>query len=178
MTWIGTTAAQALVAEARRYLAVREQPAGSNRGREIDYWIHECGLDPAGAFPWCLAFVQQMGRQAVGQLWPCGRSAKVQDVAVWASAAGILHTQDRNPVDAQAGDLVLLFFPSRAAYAHIGIVEAGGPGLLTTIEGNTIAMADKGDAEKAREGYGVFRHTDRRTGPHVALVRWIDAVTW
>lgn len=159
-----------LVDEATRYRKVRERPKGSNRGTEIDYWIRECGLDPAGAFPWCLAFVQQMGRQAVGRLWPCGRSARVQDVVDWAVPLNLLKDEP------QPGDLLVLWYPARGVYAHIGIVAGVMAPNLRSIEGNTIAETDKGNPEQAREGYGVFERTDRRITPGVKFVRWTEAL--
>jgi hypothetical protein len=38
-------------------IGVMEQPAGSNRGPVVDEYVRRVGLNPAGGFPWCAAFV-------------------------------------------------------------------------------------------------------------------------
>ena len=78
----------AVLAEAKRFAGVTEQPAGSNRGVEVDYFVREAGLDPKGAYPWCACFVGQIGRQALGVAWPCPRTASVAALAAWAKTAG------------------------------------------------------------------------------------------
>jgi hypothetical protein len=149
----------ALIAEARRYLGVVESPKNSNRGLCIDYWIREAGLDPAGAFPWCMAFVGQMGRQAVGHRWPCPRTAGVAVLAAWAaSKPGVL--QDRPAV----GDLFILWNESLRRFAHVGIVTRVTGDSYETIEGNT-------NGGGGREGFGVFARVRRVEGKS-KFVRW------
>lgn len=149
----------ALIAEARRYLTVVEVPKNSNRGVCIDYWIRECGLDPAGAFPWCAAYVGQMGRQAVGASWPVPRSASVAAIAAWAATKpGVLQASPA------VGDLFLLWSPELKRFAHIGIVtKVTGDG-YETIEGNT-------NGGGSRDGFGVFART-RRLDARNKFVRW------
>lgn len=148
----------ALIAEARRYLGVQEKPKNSNRGTQIDYWISESGLDPAGALPWCAAFVGQIGRQAEGHRWPVPRTASVASIAAWAAAS------NRIVSTPQAGDLFLLWSPELKRFAHIGVViRAAGNG-YDTIEGNT-------NPGGGRDGFGVFaRH--RVINPADRYVRW------
>lgn len=155
----------ALIAEAKRYLGVVESPKNSNRGTCIDYWIREAGLDPAGAYPWCAAFVGQIGRQAVGASWPVPRSASVAAIAAWAATkAGVLQSRPR------AGDLFLLWSPQLKRFAHIGVITRvraalNVPGAyFETIEGNT-------NDDGGREGFGVFARVRRDDGK-TKFVRW------
>lgn len=149
----------ALVAEAKRYLGVVEVPKNSNRGVCIDYWIREAGLDPAGAFPWCAAFVHQLGRQSEGNLWPCPRTASVATLAAWASTRpGVLQA---NPA---VGDLFILWSPELKRYAHVGVVTKVTGDSFETIEGNT-------NGGGSREGFGVFARVRRVTGA-IRFIRW------
>lgn len=148
----------ALIAEARRYLGVQEKPKNSNRGTQIDYWIAECGLDPAGAYPWCAAFVGQMGRQAEGHAWPVPRTASVAAIAAWAAASNRIVTTP------QAGDLFLLWSPELKRFAHVGIVLTVNGSSYSTIEGNT-------NAGGGREGFGVFARV-RGVVATTRFVRW------
>lgn len=146
--------------EAQRYIGVTEQPPGSNRGVEVDYWIRETGLDPKQGLPWCAAFVHQVGRQAIGAAWPVPRTASVKAIATW--AAGLHET----PL---AGDLFLLWNQGLGRYAHVGFVETVLPGgRFTTLEGNT-------NPGGSRDGFGVFRR-ERAVGGKTAFVRWTQEV--
>lgn len=164
------TPADGLIAEAQRYLTVREAPIGSNRGVEIDYFVRECNLDPRGGFAWCAAFVGQMGRQAVGQRWPCPRTALVAALAAWAQA----RAPERWYTDPQRGDLFCVWHEDLKRYAHIGIVASiatlpDGRRSIGTVEGN----ANPGGG---REGFGVFELT--RTVPATMMfIRWTAAIT-
>lgn len=150
-----------LIAEARRYLEVRETPPGSNRGLEVDYWIKEAKLDPKGAFPWCAAFVGQVGRQALGARWPCPRTASVPVLWAWADKGGYLETS------AAIGDLYLVWHPELNGFHHVGIVTSLGAE-LGTIEGNTSGAG-------IREGWGVFARS-RAPAPADRFARWTRAL--
>jgi hypothetical protein len=161
-------AVELVLAEARRYAGVKEQPAGSNRGVEVDYFVREAGLDPKGGYPWCACFVGQIGRQALGAAWPCPRSALVADLAAWAkteAGAGVLVEQPA------AGDLFLLWFAKLSRFAHIGFVTAVTARGYTTLEGN----AAPPDATSTREGFGVFART-RAVGRETRFIRWVKAM--
>lgn len=156
--------AQALITEAQRYLAAREKPIGSNRGVEVDYWIKECGLDPAGAFAWCAAFVGQMGRQALGHRWPCPRTASVAALYKWADAG---HFVEISPA---VGDLFVVWHAELKRFAHVGVVTALGTGKIATIEGNTSGGG-------SREGWGVFARPARTLAVDDRCIRWTRALT-
>lgn len=155
--------AEALIAEAKRYLAVREVPLGSNRGVEVDYFVKECGLDPKGAYPWCAAFVGQMGRQALGHRWPCPRTAGVAALAAWAEKGRMLEPT------AAVGDLIVVWHAELKRFAHVGIVtELQLAGKLGTIEGNTSGGG-------SREGWGVFARV-RTPAADDRFIRWTRAL--
>lgn len=151
---------EALIAEARRYLGVVEEPKLSNRGTCIDYWIRECGLDPKLGLPWCAAYVGQMGRQTFGASWPVPRTASVAVIAAWATASNRLVTSP------QPGDLFLLWEADLrpARYGHVGIVVDVAQTDFGTIEGNT-------NPGGSRDGFGVFARR-RPLGGSTRFVRW------
>jgi hypothetical protein len=153
----------ALIAEARRYVGVVEEPKLSNRGLCIDYWIHECGLDPKGGYPWCAAFIGQVGRQALGHAWPVPRTASCTAIAAWAEQA------QRLVPAPQPGNLFLLWEASLvpARYGHVGIVTEVGAQDFDTIEGNT-------NPGGSRDGFGVFVRR-RPLGGRTRFVRWEGA---
>jgi len=149
-----------VLAEARRYLQVREQPRDSNRSIEIDYWLHEVGVPLA--LPWCAAFVWNMGRQALGtHAWPVPRTASCQALHDWAESKGILK------LSPEPGDLFLLWestlTPQR--FGHTGLVtDVATPGRYASIEGNT-------NPGGSRDGYGVFARS-RPIDETTRYVRW------
>ena len=151
---------EALIAETRRYLGVVETPKNSNRGLCIDYWIREAGLDPAGAFPWCAAFVGQMGRQAVGASWPVPRTASVAAIAAWAATHDVLWDRP------MAGDLFILWNHRLRRFAHVGVVTEVdlATDSYRTIEGNT-------NGGGSRDGFGVFARA-RSLDDKTKFVRW------
>lgn len=151
---------RALIVEARRYLAEREQPAGSNRSTRIDYWLAETGA-PLGA-PWCAAFVAAVGRQALGAAWPVPRTASVEQIVQWAALKQAIFP------DPTRGDLLVIRFTGLGRFAHVGIVTDTGVDRFNTIEGNT-------NTDGSREGYGVFAR-QRSHSPQYRFVRWADVV--
>jgi hypothetical protein len=157
------TLVERVIAEARRYLQVREVPLGSNRGVEIDYFVRESGLDPKGAYPWCACFVGQVGRQALGYQWPCPRTASVAVLAKWAEQS---HYLELSP---GAGDLFIVWHPELKRFGHVGFVASiDGSGKMGTIEGNTSGGG-------SREGWGVFER-QRILKAEDRCIRWTRAV--
>lgn len=160
-------AAKALILEADRYLGVTESPPGSNRGTAVDYWVQEAGLDPAGGYPWCAAFVGQVGRQALGRAWPCPRTASVAALVRWAE--GLHEVLTTAPA---VGDLFALWEPALTPprFGHTGIVTAVlSGGRFQTVEGNT-------NPDGSREGYGVFVRR-RSAATTNRYIRWVRALT-
>jgi len=151
---------EAVLAEARRYVGVAEQPPGSNRGVQIDYWLTEVGAAPG--LPWCAAFISQVGRQALGVAWPVPRTASVQAIADWAVPRKLLLA---TPVP---GDLFLTYFESLKRYAHVGLIVKANGQQVVCYEGNT-------NPGGSREGYGVFER-QRTWGPAYRAVHWVAAL--
>jgi len=165
----GARSIDAVLAEAKRFAGVTEQPAGSNRGVEVDYFVREAGLDPKGAYPWCACFVGQIGRQALGAAWPCPRTASVAALAAWAKTNAGADVLVEQP---ERGDLFVLWFPSLNRFAHVGFVTAVTPGGFTTIEGN----AAPPNATSSREGFGVFERA-RSVATSTRFIRWVKAMS-
>jgi len=160
-----------VLGEARRWLGVREEPRGSNRGVAIDFFNYQSLPDwrdyPMGVkgAPWCAAFVSTVGQLALGHAWPVQRSVSCQAIADWADSKGVLH---RHPEKPAGGDLFLLYYQSLGRFGHIGLVAAVDGDAIMTLEGNT-------NLGGTREGYGVFERV-RQAGATTAFVRWVAAL--
>jgi hypothetical protein len=91
------------VLTACEHVGVKEEPMGSNRGPDIDFWLKRCGVpvpkdpkEPAPKNAWCAAFVSYVLSQA-GKL--VRKFARVYD---WVHKSGLKCV----PIeDVQAGDL-------------------------------------------------------------------------
>lgn len=135
---------------ARSKIGVKEQPANSNRGPQIDDWERACDVLAA---PWCGCFVNAVLVHAgmKSQIW-LRYCPSIEAMARAGSAYGWKWTHDPRP-----GDLVL--YGSSIAQ-HVGIVETVGGGEDTaTIEGNT----SNGPGGSQSNGGAVARrrrHTD------------------
>ena len=160
-----------VLAEARRWLGVREEPKGSNRGVTIDFFNYQSLRDwrdfPIGVkgAPWCAAFVSTIGQLGLGHAWPVERTVSCQAIADWAEERELLH---RHPAAAEEGDLFLLYYQTRRKFGHVGFVTGLQGQTILTLEGNT-------NFGGSREGYGVFERT-RAVGQTTAFVRWVDAL--
>ena len=144
--------AEKIIATAKKYLGVSENPPGSNNvifntayyGRPIN--------DPA--YAWCVVFVWYVFREAGASalFYDGGKTASCTAVYDWARKAGLLV-----PVaQAQPGDLVIFDWQHNNDPDHIGICTSVQGSTIYTIEGNV------GDAVKACE---------RRPGDVCGVVR-------
>jgi hypothetical protein len=125
---------------AKRYRGTREEPPGSNRGRDIDRWCRWAnGLT---GYPWCAAFVCGMIREACGLVVPTPRRASVGFLEAWAREVGSLLKPGTRP---RPGDWIVYRWDADDWPDHIGIVERVGAihwrgsyafGTVRTIEGN------------------------------------------
>jgi hypothetical protein len=161
-----TSAAGPLLPEVLRFAAtqigVMEQPLGSNRGPEVDQYVRAAGLDPAGRFAWCVAFVYFCFNEAaknLGRKNPMIRTAGVLDHWRRAGDKGIPRitaaSAHMHEALVQPGHVFVIDTGDPGGAGHSGLVESVAGGILTTIEGNT---NDGG----SREGVGVFRRVGRR----------------
>jgi hypothetical protein len=141
-------------------VGVQEEPPGSNRGKRVDQYIRRVGLDPAGNFAWCAAFVYFCFDEACTSL---GRSNPVVKVAGvrehWrrARAQGVVTVEAKQAQEntslVKPGLILMMGFPG--GLGHTGLVESLRDGRLVTIEGNT-------NEGGSRNGVGVFRREMRK----------------
>lgn len=131
----------ASIAESK--IGLKESPAGSNKGPEIQEFFNADSYDPNGQAPgdsgyaWCAAFVDRIiqlamagrewtfNRPTTPGAWDLERWSLAQDESTW--------TKKRPGRDIGRGDIVVF------KISHVGI--ATGPpdadGYVPTVEGNT-----------------------------------------
>lgn len=128
-------------------LGVREDPPGSNRGKDVDIFLRSVGLNPAnGRYPWCAALVSYCIEEAAEVLsLPLlfRRSASCQRLVE-------LNYQ----LDLAAPEVGCVFVHLNPNHTgHTGFVTAAhADGSFDSIEGNT-------DVAGGRTGGQVMRHT-------------------
>lgn len=118
-----------------------------NRGPEIDKWIQGIGLDPAGKYPYCVAFLVAVFDAAAAELGmknPLPRTGKA--VRLWSRARDLYKSHHATP----GAIFVHLKEPQNPDSAgHAGIITGVGDDRIWTIEANT-------NGEGSREGDGVY----------------------
>lgn len=146
------TLAEAIVAEARKYKGVVEQPPGSNSnsGPEIDQWLAFVHQPPGASY--CAAFACSMVHDVRVGLW--------MDSLQFKKSASALHLLELNENlktdDPQPGDLII--FDHGHGLGHVAIKT--GPN--TSIAGNTSPDG------RSRQGTGVFEHEYDPADPRIA----------
>lgn len=162
---VSDTAPSPLLAQALEIAAsqigVHEDPAGSNRGPEVDEYLRRAGLDPEdGSFAWCAAFLYWCFDEAALALErnnPLVRTAGVMQH--WNKAREqeipVLLKDDavNNPALVKPGFIFILH--TSGVHGHTGIVESVIGGQMVTIEGNT-------NVGGSADGGGVFRRESRK----------------
>lgn len=162
---------------AKRYVGVREEPAGSNLGPQsgphahiIEKW--QRWANGQTGYPWCAAFVCGVVRERHGKVIPDPRRASVGFLEAWAKGVGAL-------VDRPfSGDLVCYRFDADNWPDHIGFVDRvlavrwlGGSfvGTIRTIEGNT-SRGDNANGGQVQIRYRSARRcTFVRLEPHMLV---------
>jgi hypothetical protein len=143
-------------------IGVRENPLGSNRGKEVDQYLRAVGLNPVGnSFAWCVAFTHFCYLKAAASLDsenPHIKTAGVLDH--WNKAGrkpGAVRVTNANAVAdpslVKPGSLFIIDLGG--GLGHSGMVVETANGRLVTIEGNT---NDNG----SRNGIGVFQRNARK----------------
>lgn len=152
--------ATAALAIAAGEIGQMEQPPGSNRGPQVDEYVRAVGLDPAGHYAWCAAFVYWCFAKAAGGSGvrnPVVKTAGVLDHWRRAGEKGVARVTgaaaQAAPALIRPGTVFVMDYGR--GVGHTGFVEAVEGGHLVTIEGNT---NDGG----SREGVGVFRRRGRQ----------------
>jgi len=131
---------------ARKYIGVKEHPAGSNHGVLIDKW---CKLTNglAGGYPWCAAFMYCMFLDAGVDLKKSGLNGPAL-VENWVAFARVRGWVVVRPLK---GDVCCFDWDGNGWRDHIGIVDrvlavrwkAGRfVGWVRSVEGNTAAGND------------------------------------
>lgn len=144
------TLAEQIVASARAYEGVEEEPIGSNSGPLIDHWLAFVGAKPGDA--WCSAFACAVVHESRVLLGMHPLTFRV--------SAGALSLLSKNQTlvttDPQSGDLIV--WDHGQGKGHVSIKT--GPD--THIAGNTSPDG------KSRQGYGVFEHAYDPTDSKIA----------
>lgn len=161
-----TTGPKAAMKWAESKIGVKEHPAGTNRGPEIDDWEKSAGMGPG---PWCGAFARAASNIGGGaDVTPEARycpsivahaHAKTGGYEGWCSITDPL---------AQLGDDVLFDWDNDGVADHVGKLKSVDRArrIAHTVEGNTAIGNDSNGGEvMARE-----RSFDDILG--VARVRW------
>lgn len=137
---------------AQSQVGVRETPGKANRGPEVDAYIKSVGLNPAGGYAWCQAFIYWCFQQAANMLNVPNPLLKTAGVlAHWnntkARKIGVKQALAQ-PSLIEPGMIFVMDFGKGTG--HIGFVERVDGATIHTIEGNT---NDGG----SREGIAVMR---------------------
>lgn len=136
-----------IVAKAKEFLGVKENPANSNN---VIFNSHYYGYDVFGQnYPWCVTFVWDVFRQCgLSQYFYDGKkTASCGAVRTWGAKVGIMYGSYDN---AQAGDLILFDFDKDGKSDHIGIIEKFENNKFITIEGNTSTSNNSNGGEVMR----------------------------
>jgi hypothetical protein len=150
--YLAAVLSQASEAERRK---VREVPVNSNRGPEVEEYLHRVGVPPGNS--WCCAFVFwcfDEAAKSVGISNPMVKTAGCLDHWNRAESEGAVRIANKDAVDSPSlvHPGMVFIMDHGAGKGHTGLIERVEGGLITTIEGNT-------DASKTREGGGVYRLT-------------------
>ena len=134
---------------------IRETPGKPNRGPEVDQYLRSVGLDPAGGYPWCQAFLYWSFDQAA-------RLANVPNPCV--RTAGVLEHWAKSPPAARVYAKAAFDDPSLIRPGAIFIVDHGSnrghAGLVTRIASGEIQTIEGNTNERgSREGDGVYQKT-------------------
>lgn len=135
LTWAALFPAESfrstVITLAKSYIGVKEEPMGSNRGRQVSAWQRLLGFDGQ---PWCAAFTYGVCHEAAAKTKiknPLPVDGYCPTILKWAKATGRIVAQP------QPGDIFLLKDPTYGA-KHIGFVlRDNGDSTVSTIEGNT-----------------------------------------
>src|SRR5262249_59527172 len=145
---------------AQTQVGVMEEPAGSNRGPQVDEYVRRVGCNPADQLPWCAAFVYfcfDESAKALGRANPVVKTAGVLDH--WA-AAGRRGTPRISGAQATQN-------PGAIRPGHIFVIDTGGghrhTRLLLEVAGGQLGASEGETQDRgAREGVGVFQRTSRK----------------
>ena len=135
-----------LIAVARGYLGVSEQPRGSNSGPHITDWLKLVSCHPGD--PWCAAAACGWIYEANGNAWPAGFTPSGGSLALWRLNPKMQLPRGTMPAP---GDIAI--WAHGHGRGHTAIVQStveqyGLPTAFLDIGGNT-------NADGSRDGYEV-----------------------
>lgn len=143
------------IAAAEEQRGVREDPIGSNRGRDVEAYLASVGLP--GGNSWCGAFVYWCSAEAARALGCADPLVKTGGcLAHWNGAPGkgarrlVAADAVADPSRVRPG--MIFIMDHGGGFGHTGLVERVAGGTITTLEGNA-------NKTGSREGMGVFRLT-------------------
>ena len=139
--------AEKIIETARKYIGVKEMPAGSNK---VIFNTEYYGRVVSGsAYPWCCAFVWYIFKEAgASDLFYDGqKTAYCPTVASWAKKNSLTVSK----TEGRKGDIVLFDWNKDGVADHIGLIEyQNNDGTYITIEGNTSVTSDNNGGEVMR----------------------------
>jgi len=130
---LSLTYREAALRKAITQIGVKETPAGSNRGPEVEKYLAAAGL--GGGYPWCQAFVNWC-YQEVGYDLKHSNEASVGFFEAYARDRGMIAYPPAR------GDLVCYRFDADNWPDHVGFVERVDGSTIETVEGNTAVRND------------------------------------
>lgn len=127
---------------ARSQLGCKEEPKGSNWGKDVQKYLGSVGITFPAA--WCMAFVYWCTEQAAKELKVKNPLVKTGGVMMqWNKIPASMKVKDPKP-----GDIFIMDFG--AGKGHTGFVSAVKGSRIETVEGNS-------NDEGSREGFEVCR---------------------
>ena len=149
---------------------VRETSGTPNRGPVVDQYIRSVGLDPAGGYSWCQAFVY----------WSFEGGAHASGVADPACEPPVLDHWARSPQANRIYAGAALDNPALVRPGSIFIVDHGGgrgrAGLVTHIASGEIGTIEGNTNERgSREGDGVYQKTRSIASINVGFIDYAAA---
>ena len=143
-------------------VGVREEPAGSNKGKRVQQYQRSVGIDPGE--PWCAAFVFFCFATASQQL-EVTNPMETEDcktglvVDLWnrarrANKVATISHDDALDDPSKVKPGMIFIISTESGHGHTGLVESVTGNRLETVEGNT-------NDDGSREGIGVFRRSGR-----------------
>lgn len=122
-------------------IGVKENPPGSNRGKEVESYLRSVGL--GGGYAWCMAFV----------FWCVDEAAKAKGVSnpLFKTGGVLRQARERKSLISKTPKVGSIFIMDYGnGMGHTGFVERIEGTFIHTVEGNT-------DSSGSRTGGQVMR---------------------
>lgn len=125
-------------------VGVRENPAGSNKGKEVEKYLASVGLK--GGYAWCAAFYKWCLFEA-----DVKGIDKINGMALsCVNKSNMVYSNGKFVKDPEAGDAVTFYYSNLKRIGHVGFFDAKtSETMYRSVEGNT-------NGAGSREGDGVY----------------------